>query len=132
MVGAIGQPDLRLGEVPCAYVELISGSNTDSAELMSHIQEKLNDKLAMPVNIEILEELPKTPVGKIFKPDLRKKAIIRVFDAELKANNIDARVVDVVEDKIVGLTALVEPSSGMKDDEINQALGEFIVPWKFN
>jgi fatty-acyl-CoA synthase len=132
MVGAIGQPDLRLGEVPCAYVELISGSNTDSAELMSHIQEKLNDKLAMPVNIEILEELPKTPVGKIFKPDLRKKAIIRVFDAELKANNIDARVVDVVEDKIVGLTALVEPSSGMKDEEINQALGEFIVPWKFN
>ena len=39
----------------------------------------------MPKHLEILAELPKTAVGKVFKPDLRRRAIARVFDAALAA-----------------------------------------------
>ena len=45
----------------------------------SHIAEPA----AVPKHVEILAELPKTAVGKVFKPDLRRRAITRVFDAAL-------------------------------------------------
>ena len=130
MVGAIGQPDLHLGEVPCAYVELIKGTSTEAEELLTFVQEKLDNKLAMPVHIEILTELPKTAVGKIFKPDLRRRAISRVFDLELKGNNINAEVSDVIEDKVKGLTAIISAAHEVSDDSIGSFLNQFIIPWK--
>ena len=130
MVGAIGQPDLHLGEVPCAYVELMQGSTTHSEELMKFTQEKLDNKLAMPVHIEVLSELPKTPVGKIFKPDLRKMAITRIFNVELQEKNIKASVGDVVEDKVNGLTALISAPTEIENESIGDSLNQFVVPWK--
>ena len=97
---------------------------------MKFAQEKLDNKLAMPVYIEVLTELPKTPVGKIFKPDLRKKAIIRIFNLELEDKNIKATVTDVVEDKLKGLTAVISASNEVKDNEIGDVLNQFIVPWE--
>ena len=130
MVGAVGQPDSYLGESPCAYVELMKDSKTDAEELLKFVQEKLNNKLEMPVYIEILSELPKTPVGKIFKPDLRRRAISRVFDSELKRREIKASVSEVIEDKVSGLTALITVSPDIKSEVIDSALNQFTVPWK--
>jgi fatty-acyl-CoA synthase len=130
MVGAIGQPDSHLGEVPCAYVELMGGSKTEAEELLMFVQDKLDNKLAMPVYIEILTELPKTPVGKIFKPDLRRRAISRVFDSELESKDVAARVTEVVEDKVSGLTAAVSASADVDSDKIGSVLNQFTVPWK--
>ena len=130
MVGAIGQPDSHLGEVPCAYVELMQGSTIHSTDLMTFTQEKLDNKLAMPVYIEVLSELPKTPVGKIFKPDLRKRAITRVLNAELEAKITGAKISDVVEDRVDGLTALVSAPSEVENEMIGASLNQFIVPWR--
>ena len=60
----------------------------------------------MPKHLEILPELPKTAVGKVFKPDLRRRAIARVFDAALAAAGSEARVAEVVEDRRRGLVAV--------------------------
>ena len=131
MVGAIGQPDLHSGEVPCAYVELMQGAETDASELLKFVQEKLDNKLAMPVYIEILTELPKTAVGKIFKPDLRRRAISRVFNAEMDTKGIQAQVSEVIEDKVSGLTAVISAkSSDLKNEVIGDALNQFTVPWR--
>ena len=130
MVGAVGQPDSHLGEAPCAYVELMQDANIHSEELIKFAQEKLDNKLAMPVYLEVLTELPKTPVGKIFKPDLRKKAISRVFNSELNKNTINASVLEVVEDKILGLTAIIDATDEVDNDAINECLTKFIVPWR--
>ena len=130
MVGAVGQPDSHLGEVPCAYVELIQGTDTNADELLAFTQEKLDNKLAMPTYIEILTELPKTPVGKIFKPDLRCRAISRVFNEEFKSKGIDATVSEVVEDKVSGLTAIISAPSDKEVELISKTLNPFTVPWK--
>ena len=132
LVGAIGQPDLHSGEVPCAYVELVQGAKTDANELLKFVQEKLDNKLAMPVYIEILTELPKTAVGKIFKPDLRKRAIVRVLNAEMQSKGIQAEVTEVFEDKVSGLTAIIsgEGSSDLKQEVVGGALNQFTVPWR--
>ncbi len=63
----------------------------------------------MPKHLEILPELPKTAVGKVFKPDLRRRAIARVFDAALAEAGTGARVAAVVEDRKLGLLAEVTP-----------------------
>ena len=130
MVGAIGQPDSHSGEVPCAYVELMVGAKTEAEELLTFVQEKLDNKLAMPAYIEILTELPKTPVGKIFKPDLRRRAIERVFNAELDTHKIKAHVSEVLEDKVSGLTAVVSALPELDNQVIGDALNQFTVPWK--
>ena len=43
----------------------------------------IHERAAVPKHIEVLPELPKTAVGKVFKPDLRRLAITRVYDAAL-------------------------------------------------
>ena len=127
-VGAIGQPDVHAGEVPCAYVELVLGATVTPEELITFANSLVTERAAQPKYVEILPELPKTAVGKVFKPALRKSAIIRIYNLALSEAGVDARVQKVVEDKYRGLTAQV---SGRADDvTISEVLGGFIRPWE--
>ncbi|KAF0676109.1 acyl-CoA synthetase [Profundibacterium mesophilum] len=125
--GAIGQPDTHAGEVPCAYVELVSGASVDRAELLDYARSRISERAAHPKYLEVLDELPKTAVGKIFKPDLRRKAIVRVFDDAL--SQCGAKVSEVTEDKKRGLVARIDPK-GADEAAISKALGGFSTPWE--
>jgi hypothetical protein len=46
---------------------------------------RIAERAAHPKHIEILDELPKTAVGKVFKPDLRRRAITRVYNARWRS-----------------------------------------------
>jgi acyl-CoA synthetase (AMP-forming)/AMP-acid ligase II len=132
MVGAIGQPDAHSGELPCAYVELIKGASVTTDELMQHARTHIQERAAHPKYIEILPELPKTAVGKVFKPDLRRLAITRIFDEALAAAEIDARVAEVIEDKKRGLVArLKRTGNAAEDARVSEALGNFTNPWEW-
>ncbi len=126
-VGAIGQPDAHAGEVPCAYVELVEGASASSEEMMAFAAENIVEKAAVPKFIEVMDELPKTAVGKVFKPDLRKSSIIRVYNAALSGAGVDAAVESVEDNKATGLTAIV---AGGDDAAVNDVLGTFPRPWK--
>ena len=82
-VGAIGQPDAHAGELPCAYVELVKGATIGVDALLDFARDHIHERAAVPKYIEVLDELPKTAVGKVFKPDLRRKAITRIYNAAL-------------------------------------------------
>ena len=43
--------------------------------LIAHARGHIPEQAAVPKHLEILAELPKTAVGKVFKPDLRRRAI---------------------------------------------------------
>ncbi|MFC5736962.1 acyl-CoA synthetase [Sinirhodobacter huangdaonensis] len=129
--GAIGQPDSFAGELPCAYVELVAGAEVTEAEIMAHAKKHIHERAAIPKHIEIMPELPKTAVGKIFKPDLRKRAIQRVLDAALGEAGIAAHVVSVIEDKKRGLVAQIATTGAVEDEVIKHRLGEFTVPWEW-
>ena len=128
-VGAIGQPDAFAGELPCAYVELVAGATVTDEELMAHAKKHIHERAAVPKHIEVLSELPKTAVGKIFKPDLRKRAIARVFDAALAEAGLAVHVIAVVEDKKRGLVAQLASKGSFDEARLKQVLGEFTVPW---
>ena len=128
-VGAIGEPNAYAGEVPCAYVELAEGATASDAELMAWAEEHVSEQAAHPKHVEVLAELPKTAVGKVFKPDLRKRAIARVYGAALAEAGIDAAI-EVVEDKTRGLVAKVTPRGGADQAAIQAVLGGFARPWE--
>ncbi|TNC72946.1 acyl-CoA synthetase [Rubellimicrobium roseum] len=129
IAGAIGQPDAHAGEVPCAYVELIQGAAVTEAELLEHARAHVRERAAIPKHVEILPELPKTAVGKIFKPDLRKRAIQRVYNEALAGADVAAEVAEVVEDRRLGLVAQVRRTGTVADEEVVRALGAYTRPW---
>tara|TARA_R110002074_G_scaffold52990_2_gene133383 strand:- start:830 stop:2707 length:1878 start_codon:yes stop_codon:yes gene_type:complete len=126
--GAIGQPDAHAGEVPCAFVELVGDASVTEEELLAFCKEKVHERAAQPKHMTIMDELPKTAVGKIFKPDLRKHAITRVYNAALEKASLDARVTSVIDDKKRGLVAQVT-MSGTSDADVSNVLGTFTRPW---
>ncbi|MBD0323154.1 MAG: AMP-binding protein, partial [Aldersonia sp.] len=67
----VGGPDPVLGEAPVAYVSLYPGSTLTADELTAHCRALLT-RVKVPARIEIVEALPKNPVGKIDKPGLRR------------------------------------------------------------
>ena len=127
--GAIGQPDAHAGELPCAYVELVDGAQITAEELRTYAKEHIHERAAHPKVLEIMDELPKTAVGKIFKPALRKSAITRVLNATLIAADIPASIESVIEDKKRGLVAQVVPTGDVSRDDITKALGAFTTQW---
>lgn len=127
--GAIGQPDAHAGEIPCAYVELVEGAEVTEEELLVYCSEKVHERAAQPKHVTIMKELPKTAVGKIFKPDLRKDAITRVYDAALTAAGSAARVDHVVDDKKRGLVARIS-MNGAAPQDVGAVLDSFTRPWE--
>ncbi|MFY0620249.1 MAG: acyl-CoA synthetase [Pelagimonas sp.] len=127
--GAIGQPDAHSGELPCAYVELVADAEVSEAELLEHARKHVHERAAHPKHMTILDELPKTAVGKVFKPDLRKAAITRVYNASLEKAVCSARVVSVLDDKKRGLVAQID-ANGADDAVIGEVLGAFTRPWE--
>ena len=73
----IGIPDANKGEIVKAYVVLNSSftaSNTLAADLIEYVKTRLS-KHQYPREIEFVEELPKTPSGKIQRYKLKQDAV---------------------------------------------------------
>jgi cyclohexanecarboxylate-CoA ligase len=67
----VGMPDSRLGERPCAFVTLRPGQTLSFAEMVHFLDAQRMARQFFPERLEILEEMPRTAVGKIQKFHLR-------------------------------------------------------------
>lgn len=131
--GAIGEMNAKSGEVPCAYVELNKDASVTVDELIEHCKKNVHERAARPKYIEIMAELPKTAVGKIFKPALRKMAIKRIYNQALDEAGLGVQVSQVVEDKKRGLVACLDKiDPDISDKAVTDILGEFIRPWQWS
>jgi acyl-CoA synthetase (AMP-forming)/AMP-acid ligase II/enoyl-CoA hydratase/carnithine racemase len=72
---AVGMPDQYAGEVPILFVVPAPGQAIDLPALQSHLERNIMEPPAKPKRVVILDGLPVTAVGKIFKPTLRDLAI---------------------------------------------------------
>ncbi|MBK5927303.1 acyl-CoA synthetase [Rhodobaculum claviforme] len=129
--GAIGQPDRVAGELPCAYVELVTGATVRPAALLEHIRGRIGERAAIPRHIEVLDTLPKTAVGKIFKPDLRRRAIARVFDAAFAEAKLPVRVAEVAEHPRRGLVARLSRTGTVEETVVAELMGSYTTPWEW-
>ena len=72
---AVGMPDQYAGEVPILFVVAAPGQTIDLKAIEQHLEHKIMEPPAKPKRVVILDRLPVTAVGKIFKPTLRDLAI---------------------------------------------------------
>ena len=130
-VGAIGQPDVHAGELPCAYVVLAKGKSVHVDALLDYARLHISERAAVPKYVEILPELPKTAVGKVLKPELRRLAIKRVLDAALAEAGLSAEVRSVIEDKKRGLVAQIMATGPVEQSAVAAILGGFATTWEW-
>jgi acyl-CoA synthetase (AMP-forming)/AMP-acid ligase II len=67
----VGRPDPRLGERVVAFVELVPGERVEAEELAARCRAELA-RYKVPEEIRFVETLPRTPMGKVRKHDLRE------------------------------------------------------------
>ena len=73
-VAIVGYPDARLGERACAFVTLRPECSLSFAELGVYLEQQQVARQYVPERLEIVDELPKTPSGKVQKFKLRELA----------------------------------------------------------
>jgi fatty-acyl-CoA synthase len=95
LAAVIGQPDARVGELPLAYVQLKPGATATAAELHQWVRERTPERAAIPVEVVLIDAIPLTGVGKVFKPQLRWAAAQAVFSKLLKPLAVDGVVIEV-------------------------------------
>jgi acyl-CoA synthetase (AMP-forming)/AMP-acid ligase II len=67
-----GIPDEKWGESVKAVVQLKSGAEASQAELIDMVKKELGSVKA-PKSVDIMSDLPRSPVGKVLKTELRKQ-----------------------------------------------------------
>lgn len=73
----IGVPDKYRGETVKAYVSLKTGESATQTQLIDHCREMLS-AYKRPRFIEIVEQLPKNPSGKILRRELRDRQVLQI------------------------------------------------------
>ncbi|MFC1884139.1 acyl-CoA synthetase [Thermodesulfobacteriota bacterium] len=125
VAAAVGKPDPHAGEVPVAYVQVQQGADLNEEKILDHLRKTVGERAAVPKEVFILNEIPLTSVGKIFKPALKWDSIRRVYYSALENIGDMAKSIKVTvnEDKVHGALAIIEikPAPGVsKEDIINK------------
>ena len=130
VAAAVGRPDTHAGEVPVAYVQLAEGSALSAAEILEYAASHIGERAAIPREVYIVDAIPLTPVGKIFKPALRRDAIERVYTDELKALGKLVRRAEVSagEDSVHGTCATIRvpPAEGVSPETVKSRVSEIL------
>ena len=79
LAAAVGMPDAYAGELPVCFVALRPGASATEAELHEHAQRTIGERPAWPKQIHVVDAIPLTSVGKIYKPQLRCDAAARLL-----------------------------------------------------
>ena len=125
VVAAVGRPDQHAGELPVAYVELRPGQHVSGEELQAHAAAHIVERAALPKAIHVIDKMPLTAVGKVFKPSLVWRETVQVFGLALSAiKGIASFKVEVGADARYGVLAKVEVviSPDATETELREAI----------
>jgi len=126
LAAAIGKPDAYAGELPIAYVQLKPGQAASGEELKDFAKDRIAERAACPVEVTVIERIPVTAVGKIFKPDLRYLAVKTTYETVLKAAGIEATA-SVGADDTHGTLARIRLANPGQAAEATRLLGPYHV-----
>lgn len=121
LCAVVGEPDAYAGELPVAFVTLKPGRAADetaAARLLADVSPTVYERPAVPKRLTILDAMPMTAVGKIFKPALRLKAI-EVKLTDMLVGVAPGRVVTVTaEDRLTGHWAVIRITGDVSDSVV--------------
>lgn len=138
VAAAVGRPDPHAGEVPVAFVQVQQDAGLTSESIIEYLKKEIGERAAVPKEVFIVDEIPLTPVGKIFKPSLRWDAVMYVYkkDIEELGDIIESVDVAVGEDKIHGSRARITVKAGSGasaadvEEKIKAALARYTIRYE--
>lgn len=95
LCAAVGEPDRHAGELPVAFLKLKPGRSATPDEILERVRGHIPEPAAVPKRIYLMDEMPLTTTGKVFKPALRQAATERVLMRDLSALLPEGRIRDV-------------------------------------
>ncbi|MFM9926016.1 AMP-binding protein [Variovorax sp. H27-G14] len=110
LAAAVGAPDEYAGEVPVAYVSLRAGRTVGTDALVAFAQARIPERPAFPKAIFILDALPVTAIGKLYKPTLRAMAIRWVVEDRIARSALASTVAVDVRAEGKGLVVHCTPA----------------------
>jgi len=127
----VGEPDALKGELPVAYVQLRAGHHVEPEELLELCQRDVPERAAVPLEIILVETMPVTAIGKIFKPALRLDATRRAArKAVVAALGEDSAVQVEVRDTEARLAAILRvphgPAAETHADALRKAFAGYL------
>lgn len=129
LAAAVGRPDAHSGELPVAYVQLRDGVAATEQELMEFARREISERAALPRQIRIIEQMPLTGVGKIFKPELKRREARDALESALREAGIGLVALEIREEKSRGQTVMVQLTAASSEAEAAQVLGQFAFPY---
>ncbi|MFN2107558.1 MAG: acyl-CoA synthetase [Candidatus Promineifilaceae bacterium] len=139
LAAAVGRPDAHAGELPVAYVQLQPEAAASEEDLLTYAKEHIGERAAIPRAIHIVDEVPQTAVGKIYKPYLVQLEVQDVYRETAEAvNGVSSVDVNVGPDKLYGISALVQvtPEPGVDksalEEALHRALGQYAVHYQLS
>lgn len=129
IAAAVGRPDAHAGELPVAYVQLRAGARVTEIELAEFLKGEIGERAALPRQVRIIEQMPLTGVGKIFKPALKQRETADALEAALHEAGVAICDLSVRDDKAKGLVVDVQLAAGASATDARKALGRFPFPF---
>lgn len=130
IAAAIGRPDAHAGELPIAYVQLKPGANTSENDLSEFLRNEIGERAALPKRIRIIEAMPLTGVGKLFKPELKRRETVDALLCALVEAGIEGASVSALQDPSRGTVLHVELPDREMEATVTSVLGRF--PFAFS
>jgi fatty-acyl-CoA synthase len=138
VAAAVGLPDPHAGEVPVAFVQLQQDSDLTPEKILEYLQKEIGERAAVPKEVFIMDEIPLTLIGKIYKPSLRWDAIKFVYEKDIASLGqlIASVAVTVAEDKIHGTKARINVKAGSGystaevEEGVKKALSRYIIKYE--
>ncbi len=131
IAAAIGRPDAHAGELPVAYVQLKPGATVTEAELAKFARSTIGERAALPKHIRVVDHIPLTPVGKIFKPALKYREIESALGEALAEAGVPASRLTAGPSPSQGVAVTVELVKQEDETATRQVLGAFPYPYVF-
>lgn len=130
IAAAVGRPDVHAGELPVAYVQLKPGTSANEGEMAAFLRDEISERAAFPKGIRIVEAMPLTGVGKIFKPALKRLETVDALRSALVEAGVQGATVSIADDALRGISVHVELPDTELESLAASALGRF--PFAFS
>ncbi|OXI18649.1 acyl-CoA synthetase [Burkholderia sp. AU15512] len=125
IAAAIGRPDAHAGELPVAYVQLKAGAHATEDDLAEFVRGEIGERAALPRQIRIVDTMPLTAVGKIFKPELKRRETADALRSALNEAGMANARVTVESDASRGVSAHIALADPALEAQAVAVLGRF-------
>lgn len=134
MCAVVAEPDAHSGEIAAAFVTLKPGAAVKGDALLAEVAPRVYERPAVPRRVVVLDALPTTAVGKVYKPALRLRAtefkLQEVFAAAAPGTPVQVNVREKGAGCVAEVTIHLPPDAQL-EQRLRDALGAIAVETEF-